>query len=123
LCSLLNPRFLGSDSPFLHFYFDKDDTFTLLKTSYSFDDLDRLNSIEYKKASNNALIRKFNYSYNLQNFIETQEVYDSSSSLIEWKEYEYDNINRLAKVKTKDTGTGQITDTYEFLMDDVGNLT
>ena len=74
---------LGSDSPFIHFYFDKDDTCTVLKTSYSFDDLDRLTRIEYKKASNNALIRKVDYTYNSQNFIETRKIYDASSFLFE----------------------------------------
>jgi len=94
-----------------------------LKTSYSFDDLDRLTSIEYRKASNNNLIRRFDYTYNSQNFIASQKVYDSSSSLIEWKEYEYDTMGRLTKAKTKDPITEQVTDTLEFQMDDIGNLT
>jgi hypothetical protein len=46
---------LGSISAFLHFFFTGDLNGAVLKTPYSFDDLDRLTSIEYRKASNNNM--------------------------------------------------------------------
>jgi len=78
--------------------------------------------MEYRKASNNSLIRRFDYTYDSASFIATQKVYDESEILIEWREYDYDTLGRLTKATVKDAG-GSVTDTKEYPMDDVGNRT
>jgi RHS repeat-associated protein len=96
----------------------------VLKTSYTYDDLDRMTRMDYRK-SDDSLIRRFDYTYDSQFFIETQKIYSSDSQgakPIEWHEYEYDTLGRLTKSVDKDQD-GNVISTIEYQMDDKGNHT